>query len=224
MYLDINGIGIGNIVLLVSAYVAECAKTHETPLVYCTNDSSVWGLNTEFFEVCTEKPLDTDAVDHSRFCNLGTLARPDVQATMRLVVKRIPVDHGGYDAGFSIRTADPVHDGRASFMSDVAKDKARELMRWHSKVLVCSNDAANLVDLPPNAEACELTDPGVRNAPSHWAQWHKLAACPVVYHSTGEGDGSITSTFAPTAAVYGGAAIVGIGNSGRAYFGPGYRW
>ena len=97
-------------------------------------------------------------------------------------------------------------------------------MGKYKKVFVCSNDARHLQNLPSNAVAAAQGADTERNAASHLVQWHCLARCPVVYHGVSGADGSITSTFGPTAAVYGGAAIVGVDNAGAVLSGAAYRW
>jgi len=98
-------------------------------------------------------------------------------------------------------------------------------MTTFEKVFVCSNDAKHLRDLPPNATVLELTDPTQRNAPGHWVQHFGLSRCPVIFHGVGGADGSITSTFAPIAALYGGKShLVGVDNAGNFHAFSGYRW
>lgn len=222
-YVDLSGRGIGNIVLILSALLARGVPGLPV-VVYCDRPTDLAGLHTEgLFEVVTERPAGP-SMDVSQLCNLATLRHPRVVHMMRAIVipdTRTDLDA---DAGFSIRTSDPTHDGGALFMNEVAAEAMKHAMTRYRRPIVCSNDKHTLTGLPPHARVVEDTDPTVRNASSHWAQWHALAKCPVVYHGVSSDDGSISSTFAPTAAVYGGKQLVGVDNKGHFFAGATYHW
>lgn len=233
-YLDITGCGIGNIVLCISGFVCECRKRHVRPVVYCPNPDDLSRLRKDAFDLVGERPVDREEFDKSLVCNLQTTFDLEVVRVMQELV--IPVKIKGmeaYAAGFSIRTTDPskdTHEGDiVTFMNDVAIDAMKkEMARYEDKkVLVFSNTKDNLINLPANAVVYEYTNPDERNVSSHWTQWYLLSQCPVVYHGISCcDDDSVTSTFAPTAAVYGGIAkeLVGVDNRGTLHRGQSYRW
>jgi hypothetical protein len=232
MYLDLHGAGIGNIVLMLSGYIKWCSEVGVFPAVLPQGDS-IGGVH-EFFLNLSKFPagsLSKDARFHANgVCNLHTLMDPGVLTWMRrLVIPPPNIDEvwrrfQGVEAGMCIRASDARHDGDSSYMNARAIQAIKTQMLKYSKVFVCSNDASLLQDLPPNAMILEETDASKRNEPSHWLQWHELSRCPVVYHGISGVDGSITSTFAPTAGAYGGATMVGIDNQGNVKEGMDYHW
>lgn len=223
MYVDVCGRGIGNIVLMLAGFMVMSPPGSKPPVVYCDRPEDLSGIRTELFEVVTSRP-EGPAAEPWWFCNLRTLLDPEVVRVMRAIVRpQVPLLEEP-DAGFCIRTSDPEHDGDVAFMNATAVEAmTREMVRYRRPV-VCSNDARNLERLPPCARPLEQTDPALRNVASHWAQWHALARCPVVYHGVSGPDGSATSTFAATAAAYGGGALVGVDNQGRVHAGAAYHW
>ncbi len=239
-YLDLSGCGIGNIVLCAAGWKARCDATGHPPLVYTDQPADLAGLADGAFVVLPSRPVNLSPVDKSDFCNVQSLRV--LGPVMRMIVK--PMDPGAaWDAlglppewlsardtvgiaGMSIRFGDPVHDGEVTHGNDTSMAVMYEHMAVYPRVVVCTNDAGRLAPLPPNAVLAERTDPTVRNAATHWAQWHALSMCNVVYHNTG-GDGAKASTFGPTAAVRGCAVIVGVDNDGCVRpFIPGrmYQW
>lgn len=229
-YIDVRGCGIGNIVLLLSAFLEWC-RAHGTMPVVVTDepDTDLGGIRKDKFYVVPEPPVRGIPIHHAAFCTLSTLGRPDIVDAMRdILVERDDVDDIQCDAAFCIRTADARHDGDVRFMNHEAIAAMKEQMAKYAKVLVFTNDATNVGDLPPHAVVYEQTDASLRNAPSHWRQWHALGRCPVVYHGISGMDGSVASTFAATAAVFGAGGgfdrLIGVDNSGRLCFGKDYRW
>lgn len=239
-YLDCTNQGVGNIVLSMAAYLAFERQRHNDPafrpIVYCLRSYYLKGIRTDLFRIVEEPPV------HARRFNMGVinlllLSHPVVQQTMHEIV-RPPVHPetiaswtAGAEAAFCIRTSDPSKwptDKGTVFMNAVSVQTMLEEMRRYSRVLVCANEGAGIrqEDLPPGARLmriCETEEPceGLRA----WMQWHAIASCPVVYHGVAGGaDGSITSTFAPTAAVFGGRRILGVDNDGNIYSDDKYHW
>ncbi len=222
--------GIGNIVLLLAGFRAWCIRRGvQRPVVRCQcPPSDLAGIRPEAFRFVRECPPGSVSVPASMFCNLAMLEA--VGGSIRDIV--VPMDVGGIDcpAAFCIRTGDAKHDGGARFMNRAAIDAMKVLMAKHvaadGGAMVFSNDPANLRDLPPGVSVYQVPDAGQRNTPAHWLQWHALSRFSVVYHGVaGAADGSLTSTFAPTAVAYGGhGQPVGIDNNGRVLMGRGYYW
>jgi len=237
MYLDLAACGIGNIVLCASGYKYVCDAMGYPPLVYTPTPEDLSGLRDDVFVVVTERPEGLVEFDKSLVCAMLTACNPQVLNIMRHIVK--PMDPSAVcatlglppgtldrvSAGMSIRFGDRRHDKDELFMTATAVDALYAEMSRHGAVLVCTNDPEMLPALPPNAILAERTDSARRNAASHWAQWHALASCPVVYHGIAGSDGSLTTTFAPTAAFYGGREVVGVRNDGDIlHWGAGYAW
>ena len=229
-FLDLTGAGIGNVALGLAAYLKWCAEHHARPVVH--SPGPLTGVRVTF-DLASSNP-GGPAFDFQSVCNLRTVMDPGVREWMLRVVK-VPPDiertwrhFRDVAAGVCIRVSDARHDGDARFMNEAAVTALkREVAAFGARgqrVLVCSNDAACLGDLPDNAVTYEATDPAERNAAGHWMQWHLLSRCPVVYHGVSGPDGSITSTFAPTAAVYGKAKLVGVNNHGGFVAGDRYHW
>jgi hypothetical protein len=228
-YLDLDSFsGIGNAVLLLVTYFLECSQREQCGVVKCNSPALLQWLRLGWCRVVQSVEADWTAKSKEGMCCLRALYLG--RNILKALVYR-PKDAGRYAgrwaAGFCIRTADPRHDGTVVFMNPVAVATMIDRIREYAPkpVLVCSNDSRNLRNLPDNAEVLELTDPASRNQSSHWQQWFALASCPRVYHGVSSPeDRSVTSTFAPTAAIYGDAQLVGVDNTGAVYEGGSYRW
>lgn len=236
-YLDITGCGIGNVVLVLAMYRHRLRGHHpeERPVVYHPEPESFESfIDTTHFEFVRDRPCDRTEFDKAAICNLKTLC--EAHAAIRSIVLKQPIpsvvlQNPDIGAGFSIRVGDPRHDAGHTFMTQQAIEAMLREMHKYPKVLVCTNDstALNAYALSSHVVFVEHTDGTCRNTESHWEQWHALAVCPVVYHGIAmKGDGSRTSTFAPTAAVYGGRCrnLIGVDNAGRlySYEDDTYRW
>lgn len=230
VFIDVNSMGIGNLVLVISGFLLMCRENHWIPVVSCADLFNLAGLQTSLFEVTDSKP-DLPQVHPSMFCNKRTNFNPLVAAIMCDVVRPPPGLEdairtvGACDAGFCIRVEDQNIDGSSKFMSEKAIAAMKREMALYRRVFVCSNDARHLVGLPPNAIVYEHTTSTERNVLSHWVQWHLLSRCPVVYHGVSDfhGEGRIASTFGPTAAAYGGQKVIGLDSSSGAVVAE-YRW
>lgn len=227
-FLDLSGCGIGNLVLMLGAYLEMCRMEAWQPVV-CTAADLSGVIRTDLFNVVSQRPSLEEGwqeINPSVLCNRLVLAHKLVRAALQEIVlpRSLPEGVGEFQAGFCIRTADATHDDQSTFMNAVAIEAMKAEMLRYDRVFVCSNDAAHLTDLPPNAVVLEPTDPRERNVAGHWDQWHALASCPVIYHGIGGTDGSITSTFGPVAAAFGGGDVVGVNNAGEVLRGVSYTW
>ena len=121
----------------------------------------------------------------------------------------------------------PALDGDVEFMNEAAIEAMIRLMTRYKNPFACSNDRAVLARVTervPWAITVDCASWGARNAAAHVAQWLALSKCPIVFHGVG-GNGSVTSTFAPTAAIFGGCeALVGVDPFGNACYGDSYHW
>lgn len=234
-FVDVRTCGIGNIVLITAASLVHCRRLGlRTLTVVCDDVESVKRhMRHEALDFVSAPPRRGEGwkeVNPSVVCTASSLVNPLTVAMLRDIV--VPLDvrvDPDVQAGFSIRTPNPAFDGPTRYMNDLAMRSMKRQMTRYGRVLVFTNDASNLGDLPPGARVWEPTDGQRRNLESHWRQWHALAKCPVVYHSIrGVHDlGNTTSTFAPTAAMYGGGIVVGIDNAGgvsRMYDDETYVW
>lgn len=231
VFVDVSSCGIGNIVLMIAGFLYSCRRLGVQPVVVSTTPQGVEaGIKTGSFQLRTTRPTYMLEAHPSKYCNLATLQNPDVIKVMREIV-RVPegLDAAlapleGVVAGFCIRTEDEAHDGASRFLAPEAVAALKASMSQYSKVFACSNDAANLEDLPEQAVVLERTDRAARNIPSHWLQWHALSRCPIVFHGVSSEDGRVTSTFAPTAAVYGSTKVLEAVDSATGEVLKEYRW
>lgn len=225
MTLDLRNCGFGNVLLMAAGHLRNggVAVYHDAP------DAELGILDLSHFVM----DPDASCVDpklNARYCNLSTLRDPAVARVMRRIVNTPPLETSTIDdadAGFCFRVRNPALDGDVEFMNEAAIEAMIRLMTRYKKPFACSNDRAVLARVTervPWAITVDCASWGARNAPDHVAQWLALSKCPIVFHGVG-GNGSVTSTFAPTAAIFGGCeALVGIDPFGNACYGDSYHW
>ena len=245
MTLDLRNCGFGNVLLMAAGHLRNggVAVYHDAP------EAELGILDLSHFV------LDPDAsrVDpklNARYCNLSTLLDPAVARVMRRSANgsfgvangSFGVANGSFgvangseespkknaaDAGFCFRVRNPALDGDVEFMNEAAIEAMLRLMTRYTNPFACSNDRAVLARVTervPWAITVDCASWGARNAADHVAQWLALSKCPIVFHGVG-GNGSVTSTFAPTAAIFGGCeALVGVDPFGNACYGDSYHW
>lgn len=229
MTLDLRNCGFGNVLLMAAGHL----RNGGTALYHDAPEAELGILDLSHFV------LDPDAsrVDtklNARYCNLSTLLDPAVARVMRRIAngsfgvanEESPKKNAA-DAGFCFRVRNPTLDGDVEFMNETSIEAMIRLMTRYKTPFACSNDRAVLARVTervPWAITVECASWGARNAPDHVAQWLALSKCPVIFHGVG-GNGSVTSTFAPTAAIFGGCeALVGIDPFGNACYGDSYHW
>lgn len=232
MALDLSTCGIGNIVLMAAAHKVACDANGVLPVLFHDAPEKLGILDESLFDI--RRTPDDAIVDPDlpgTYCNLKILRNPAVVECMRKIVKRPPLALPDMraDAGFCFRVSIPELDYGCLHMTEKAIDFMIKLAKTYARPYVCSNDKRvfeRVLREVPNAVGLECTSYGTQNHAEHIMQWLALSACPVVYHGIGTArDGSITTTFAPTAAAYGGTRqIAGITNFGVAYVGKGYAW
>jgi hypothetical protein len=227
MSLDLTTCGIGNIILMAAAHKVACdalgvpaGLRHDVPDMLRVIDTTAFEMH--------------DVVDPDlppKYCNLATLRNAEVVECMRKIVKRPPLTLPDLrtDAGFCFRISVPALDYGCLHMTEGAIRVMIKLAKTYARPFVCSNDKdvfERVLREVPAAVGLGCTSYGVQNHDEHVMQWLALSSCPVIYHGVGMTiDGSITTTFAPTAAAYGGAReIIGINNFGRSCVGTKYAW
>lgn len=229
MALDLRRCGIGNIVLQ-----AALLRLERPPVIVHDAPHELGILDTSLFEI-TDDATRVDPGLNSALCTLGALKAAYKCGAIRRVVKPIDLDLDldGVQAGFCFRVKIDDLDGDSDeFMNDLAVSTMITESMKYDKVLVVGNDESLLervAMLHPNVIAMPATNVGVRNHPDHVVQWHALSRCPVVYHGVRGESGGLTSTFAPTAAVYGGidpvsGDLLGVDNDGVVRRGLFYSW
>ena len=219
--------GFGNVCLMVSQYYRQCMLTNKKPVIYTKTPERVVGIKNELFEFTTD---DTGAeimpVTLNRLFNVQTAGYlhkvvdvPDVSMPSNI------------KAGFSFRFGDPAFDDEYEFMNQTCVNAMLHQFSQYERVFVCSNKNDFIVKLKHTFgdKIYSVNDEGedCRFSRDHLKQWVMLSKCPIVYHpiqTVGSPDHMITSTFAPTAAVYGGCEVVGVNNNGQLFHGNTYHW
>jgi hypothetical protein len=227
--LDLRDCGIGNVVLMAAGYLDACEAWGVAPRIYHDAPHELDVIDLTGIEI-VDTDADVDPAIKPGTCNLPCLYASATR--MRRLVRPVdvPLDMTGVDAGFCFRVSAPALDGHVQFMNDAAVQRMMLEMGAYRRPFVCANDAEVLrrvLAAHPHAVSLGAEDTATRNAAHHVVQFHALARCPVVYHGIGSDDpaaGGVTSTFAPVAAAYGGAKIVGVDNTGGLFSGATYRW
>jgi hypothetical protein len=226
MALDLRKCGFGNVLLMCAGMLRDSKDT--PPELYHDNpDDELKILDRSFFRM-TDDPSTIDPRLNARYCNLSTLADPRIAEIVRKIA-RVPesiVVDKDVDAGFCFRVRIPALDGDVELMTGAAIEAMIRIMTRYRKPLACGNDRAVLErvrERVPWSVIVPCSSWGVRNAEDHIAQWYALSRCPIVFHGIG-GNGCVTSTFAPVAAIFGNAGLVGIDPLGNACYGQRYHW
>lgn len=224
--------GIGNLLLMLGGYYQWCKIHGHTPVVFTHDPDKIVGIKKEKFTfIPLERGQRAPHCVHMRFGQ--SFLNPSTREGMMEIIEYPTFDASLYkhiQAGFCFRFGDPQFDQDYTFMSTVAVEKMIECMQEYERVFVCSNNNEFVCDLKkryPYILTCENDGKDTRYNPNHMVQWAVLASCPVIYHSVktpGSGPKEITTTFAPSAALYHNAQLVGIDNNGQLYQGTSYRW
>lgn len=221
--------GIGNVLMMCSIYYKWCQLNSANPIIYSNNSDKIVGIKKDLFEFTDEVPetfIDTP-------CTLHNLIRTTTCGYMHKVADLPDVElPSDIQAGFSFRFGDAKFDDGFTFMNEEGSRAMLELVKKYKRVFVCSNKnefIKSLKDTFGHEKIFEVNDSGddERFKSSHLKQWVLLSKCPVVYHSVRTKDGGakeLTSTFAPTAAVYGGCELIGLDNKGGVFYGNTYYW
>jgi hypothetical protein len=222
--------GFGNLILYCSQYYRWCLLNDMKPVIYTTTPEKVVGIKKELFEFTSKKPDKTVDIG----CDLQALFNINTQGYMHKIADlpdvELPKD---IKAGFSFRFGDSKFDDKYTFMEEKCTETMCKIMNQFGKVFVCSNKNSfiqTLIDKFGENKIFTVNDLGHaddRFVASHLKQWVGLSKCPIVFHQvkTISGpDSEITTTFAPTAAVYGGSEVIGVDNNGDVFQGQNYHW
>lgn len=232
MALDLRRCGIGNIVLEASMLKLE--RPDDATIVHDAL-CELGVIDLEKFHV-TDDEMRVDPELNRRLCTLKSLLEACDTGAFHRVVKPVDddvlPDMNGVQAGFCFRVKIPgLDDDSDDFMNDLAVSTMITETMKYDKILAVGNDQGvldRLLAIHPDAVVLPAKYTDVRNHQNHVIQWHALSRCPIVYHGI-RGESGLTSTFAPTAAVYGNihpasGNLLGIDNDGRIKSGMAYTW
>jgi len=221
--------GFGNQVIFISQYYRWCKLNSQKPIIYTKTPEKVYGIKKELFEFITEKP--EKLMDPP--CTLGSLYNVKTLGYINKIVDlpkiEIPDD---IEAGFCFRIGDKNFDNDLVFMNENCIDKMCDIMKQFKRVFVCSNKNAfieSLIQKYGNEKIYTLNKSGneLRFSNNGLCQWVALSQCPLIFHHVKTYNGpenEITTTFAPTAGVYGGSELIGIDNNGEIFSNDSYHW
>jgi hypothetical protein len=221
--------GIGNIFIYFSQYYRWCKLNNKNPIVYTHRPEKIVGLKDGLFEFTSIKPENLITPE----CSMRSLFHISMPGYMNRIIDVPNIDFpDDIVAGFCFRFGDPKFDEGIQFMNDKCVNTMMNEMKKYNRVFVCSNKNSFIKDLKKQfgeEKIYSLNDEqeDSRFNPKHIEQWFALSRCPIVYHfiKTYNSDSNeITSTFAPTAAVYGGGEVIGVDNNGDMFHGQTYHW
>ena len=222
--------GIGNLFMLCSIYYRWCKLNDKKPIIYTTTPEKIVGIKKNIFEITnnTSEPFIDIPISLKNLFNInicGYLHKivdiPDCELPSNI------------KAGFCFRFGDPKFDNEYTFINDNGAAAMCEHIKKYDRVFVCSNKNSFIEKLKEdfgNEKIFSVNDSGddTRFNSSHLKQWLLLSKCPIVYHNVrtinGGDTNELTTTFAPTAGVYGGCEIVGVDNFGNQFHGHTYYW
>jgi len=221
--------GFGNQVIFISQYYRWCKLNAQKPIIYTKTPEKVYGIKKDLFEFVTEKP--NELIDPP--CTLPSLFNIKTLGYMNKVIDipdiKIP---DNIEAGFCFRIGDSEFDNELVFMNETCIEKMCDIMKQFKKVFVCSNKNSfveTLIEKFGNDKIFTLNKLGdnLRFNNSGLCQWSALSKCPLIFHhvkTIGGPSNEITTTFAPTAGVYGGCEIIGVDNNGNIFQTDRYHW
>lgn len=222
--------GIGNTVIFCSQYYKWCQLNGVEPVLYTKTPEKIVGINKKLFRITTEQPEHTVDIPCSLVScfNIGTCGY--MHKILDLPTVDLPID---IKAGFCFRLGDPKFDNEFIYMNERCIEKMFSEMSKYTRVFVCSNNnklVRTIVDKFGSDKIFtlnDINDPDMRFSGKHLEQWVALSKCPIVYHhvkTMNSKANELTTTFAPTAAVYGGCEVVGIDNVGNIFYKNTYHW
>lgn len=222
--------GVGNVFLMLGSYYDWCMRHHLTPTICTSHPEKIVGIRKELFRIIASPPPGATMFDMKfSVAIMNEHTRKGMKTIVNVPILRSE-QYKGLEAGFSFRFGDSRFDGEFVFMNDVGVETMVEKMQQYTRVFVCSNNNGFVKQLKtrfPNIVTCNSEGNDTRFDSDHLHQWTALSLCPVVYHhvkTIGSPDSEITTTFAPSAALYGKARVVGVDNHGDIFEGPSYHW
>jgi hypothetical protein len=222
--------GIGNVFLMLGAYYDWCLRQGTTPVICTAYPGKIVGIRKELFSIIETLPPGAKTFEmHFSLAILNEHTRRGMERIVDVPTLKSE-QYKGLEAGFAFRFGDTRFDKNCVFMNDVGVHKMVEKMRQYTRVFVCSNNNAFVQQLKkvfPHIVTCNTGEGDTRFDSAHLLDWAALSLCPVVYHhvkTIGSPDSEITTTFAPSAALYGKARVVGMDNHGNIFEGSSYHW
>lgn len=221
--------GVGNVFLMLGSYYDWCMRHQLTPVICTRHPEKIVGIRKELFRILETAPPGAKMFDMKfSVAILNEHTRRGMEKIVDVPLLRSE-QYKGLEAGFAFRFGDTRFDKHV-FMNDVGVQKMVEKMHQYNRVFVCSNNTAFVQKLKkvfPHIVTCNAGEGDTRFDSAHLLDWAALSLCPVVYHhvkTIGSPDSEITTTFAPSAALYGKARVVGVDNRGNIFEGSSYHW
>lgn len=232
LYLDSNDDGTfpgwGNQIIVASQYMKLCHENRWKPVIYTLHPDYIVNFKQGVFEF-SDVPTDVIKIP----INLRATFDPANVKYYKTIIKDIEVELPEVDAGFSFRFENPEIDGVFRFGNQKSTDTMKQLIRNMKRVYVTSNSNAFIDELVEefgekivhhrNHEDTREK----RNSEDHLKKWITLSKCPRVIHfvrAFSDPPEVITTTYAPTAAIFGNKQLIGVDSNGTILYGRNYHW
>lgn len=236
LYLDINDDGTfpgwGNQVIVASQYYKLCKDNGWKPVIYTKHPEYIVNFKPDVFEFTEDSSNVLKVPINLR----GVFNREHVDLYKDIIADVDIIDIPDVDAGFSFRFENPEVDGIYRFGNQKSIDTMKQLIRNMKRVYVTSNKDSFIDEL-----ICEFGSDKIvchranrledtrydRNSKDHLMKWIALSKCPHVIHFVRSHDDPpevITTTFAPTAALFGNRNLIGVDSHGQILTGRKYHW
>lgn len=236
LYLDTNDDGTfpgwGNQIIVASHYYKLCKDNGWKPVIYTKHPEYIVNFKPGVFAFSN---VSTDVIKIP--INLRGVFNKEHVNYYKHIIQEINVDlPKDVDAGFSFRFENPVVDGHYKFGNQTSIDTMKQLIRNMKRVYVTSNKDEFLDQLITEfgskivchrANQSDIDTRENRNSTEHLKKWVALSKCPRVVHFVRALDDPpevITTTYAPTAALYGNKQLIGVDSHGQILHGRNYHW
>lgn len=235
LYIDFNEDGTfpgwGNQLIVASQYMKLCVENDWKPVIYTKHPDYIVNFKPGMFE------FSEDSTDVVRIpINLRSVFDTEHVRYYKHIVQEVDVNLPDVDAGFSFRFENPEIDGDYKFGNQKSIDTMKQLIRNMKRVYVTSNQDEFIDQLITEfgskivchrANEYEKDTRDNRNSNNHLKKWIALSKCPRVVHfvrALDDPPNVITTTYAPTAALYGNKQLIGVDSHGKILYGRSYHW
>lgn len=236
LYIDYNEDGTfpgwGNQLIVASQYYKLCKDNGYKPVIYTKHPEYVVNFKPGVFEF---SEVSTNVVKIP--INLRSVFNKEYVDCYKHIIQEIDVElPNDIDAGFSFRFETPEVDGIYRFGNKTSIDTMKQLIRNMKRVYVTSNKDEfidQLITEFGSKIVCHRANKNDkdtrenRNSTEHLKKWVALSKCPRVVHFVRALDDPpevITTTYAPTAALYGNKQLIGVDSYGKILHGHNYHW